>query len=405
MTMILDGIRVLDWTIFQQGPVAGMMLGDMGAEVIKIEERVGGDVGRGMLKAFGHKVSGEEVGRSPYFEAHNRNKMSVTIDLGKDAGREVVYKLVEKSDVFLHNFRMGVAERVGLDYDTLIKYNPRLVYAHGSGWGPKGPDAFSPSADYTGMARSGIMNIAGEPDDNPVQIHGGIADQLGGIMTAFGVVAALLSRERTGEGQKVDTSLLGSMAFLLGLPVNFVSLAGFSSMRIGRKQAGNPLWNHYRCGDDKWLALACLQSDKFWPGVCRAIGSPELEGDPRFNNIENRAKNGEELVTLLDDTFASKPQDEWLGLLKANDVLFAPVNTVPEMMNDPQTLVNDYVKEIDHSAWGKVKTTGFPLGFNKTPCSIRMEAPEFGQHTELILADLLGYSWDDIAKLKEAEVI
>ena len=405
MTMVLEGIRVLDWTVFQQGPVAGMMLGDLGADVIKIEERIGGDVGRGMLKAFGKSVAGEEEGRSPYFEANNRNKRSITLDLGKDEGKEIVYRLVEKSDVFLQNFRLGVADRMGMGYETLSRYNPRLIYAHSSGWGPRGPDAFEPSADYTGMARSGIMTIAGEPGDPPIQIHGGIADQLGAIMTAMGVVSALLVRERTGKGQKVDTSLLGSMAFLLGLPLNFVTLAGFSSMRIGRKDSGNPLWIHYRCGDDNWVALSCLQSDKFWPSVCQAIGRPELERDPRFDSIESRAKNARELIELLDGAFATKARAEWVEIFKAHNVLFAPVNTVPEMVNDPQVLANDYVTEVDHPAWGRVKTTGFPLGFAETPCSIRREAPEFGQHTEEILTEVLGYSWDDIAGLKEREVI
>ncbi|MCX6000713.1 MAG: CoA transferase [Chloroflexi bacterium] len=405
MTMVLEGIRVLDWTIFQQGPVASMMLGDLGADVIKIEERVGGDLGRGMVRVAGAMIGGKEIARNPYFEAGNRNKRSVTVDLQKEKGREIVYKLVEKSDVFVQNFRLGVAERVGLDYETLRRHNPQLIDAHASGWGPKGPDREEPSADYTAMARSGLMASAGEPGMDPVLVQGGIADQTGAVMTALGVMSALFVRERTGKGQKVDASILGGMTFLQGHPVVFCTMANIWGNRIARKSAGNPLWNHYKCGDDRWIALAHLSPDKFWPLLCRAMGLAELEKDPRFDSMDKRTKNCQELIAILDKRFASKPRAEWVKVFKENGIIYAQVNNMLEVTQDPQVLANDYVTQFNHPVFGMMKTVGFPIGFSQTPCSIRREAPEFGQHTEEILTEILGYSWDDIARLKDEKVI
>jgi len=405
MNTVLEGIRVLDWTIFQQGPVASMILGDLGADVIKIEERVGGDLGRGMMRVAGAMVGGREVARNPYFEAGNRNKRSLTVDLRNKEGQEIVHRLVEKSDVFVQNFRMGVAERMGMDYETLSKRNPRLIYAHASGWGPKGPDREDPSADYTGIARSGLMTLAGEPGMDPVPVQGGIADQSGAVMTAMGVLAALLAREKTGRGQKVDASLLGSMVFLQGHPMVFCTMANLWGMRIARKTAGNPLWNHYKCGDDKWIALAHLSPDKFWPLLCRAMGLESLEKDPRFDSMEKRTQNCQELIAILDAAFAGKPRQEWAGIFKANGLIFAPVNTTLDVTEDPQVLANNYITEFDHPVFGAMKTVGFPMTFSETPMAITREAPEFGQHTEEILTELLGYTWDDIARLKDGEVI
>jgi len=405
MTGVLEGVRVLDWTIFQQGPVASMILGDMGADVIKIEERTGGDLGRGMMRVAGAMVGGKEVQRNPYFEAGNRNKRSLTVDLRKEKARKIIYKLVEKSDVFIQNFRMGVAERMGMDYETLAKNNPRLIYAHASGWGPKGPDRDDPSADYTGLARSGLMALAGEPGMDPVPVQGGIADQSGAVMTAMGVLAALLAREKTGKGQKVDASILGSMVFLQGHPMVFCTMANLWGIRIARKTAGNPLWNHYKCGDDQWIAMAHLSPDKFWPLVCRAMGLEALENDPRFDTMERRMQNCQELISILDDTFATKARNEWIKLFKENGVIFAPVNTTLDVTQDPQVLANDYITEFDHPVFGPTKTVGFPITLSETPMSVRREAPEFGQHTEEILTELLDYTWDDIATLKDGEVI
>ena len=203
MPMPLEGIRVVDWTIWQQGPVASVMLGDLGAEVIKVEERVGGDPGRGVLRAQGLDLTDRP---NFYFEANNRNKKGITVDLKKPAGVEIVRRLADHADVFVQNFRKGVADRLGLGPAVLRARNPRLIYASATGYGPEGPESGAPSFDYLGLARSGIMLSAGEPDDPPLAIAGGIADQMGAIMLAYGVLAALLAREKTGSRSRCDAA-------------------------------------------------------------------------------------------------------------------------------------------------------------------------------------------------------
>ena len=403
MHMPLEGMRVIEWTIWQQGPVCSAMLGDLGAEVIKIEERERGDPGRGMIK-----ISGVDLKDRPnfYFEANNRNKRSLALDLKKPAAREIVYQLVAKSDVFVQNFRLGVAARLGLDYATLRRHNPRLIYASATGYGPEGPEAGDPSFDQLGLARSGIMLAAGEPDMPPLMITGGIADQMGAIMLAYGVLAAVVARERFGVGQEVDASHLGSMLMLQGLSVAARLMMGFAIPRVPRKFAANPLWNHYRCGDDKWICLGMLQPDRYWADFCRALGRAELAQDERFCNLRVRAANAAAAIDILDEIFATKPRQEWMRILRTSgDFIFTIVNSVDDLPTDPQVVANDYILDFDHPQFGKTQVVGIPVRLSETPGAVRLPAPEFGQHTEELLSQLLGYSWDQIAALKDQEVI
>ena len=403
MHMPLEGMRVIDWTIWQQGPVCSAMLGDLGAEVIKIEERERGDPGRGMIK-----ISGVDLKDRPnfYFEANNRNKRSLALDLKKPVAREIVYQLVAKSDVFVQNFRLGVAARLGLDYATLRRHNPRLIYASATGYGPEGPEAGDPSFDQLGLARSGIMLAAGEPDMPPLMITGGIADQMGAIMLAYGVLAAVVARERFGVGQEVDASHLGSMLMLQGLSVAARLMMGFAIPRVPRKFAANPLWNHYRCGDDKWICLGMLQPDRYWADFCRALGRAELAQDERFCNLRVRAANAAAAIDILDEIFATKPRQEWMRILRTSgDFIFTIVNSVDDLPTDPQVVANNYILDFDHPQFGKTQVVGIPVRLSETPGAVRLPAPEFGQHTEELLSQLLGYSWDQIAALKDQEVI
>ena len=404
MPQPLDGIVVLDWTIWQQGSVCSAMLADMGADVIKIEQRGVGDPGRGIVA-----VSGQETANQPnwYFEANNRNKKSLTLDLKKPEGVEVVRALVEKADVFVQNYRKGVAERVGLGYSTLREINPKLIYASATGYGPEGPDSEEPSFDHLGLARSGIMNAVGEPGMPPLGIAGGIADQMGAIMMAYGVMTALVARERHGVGQEVQASHLGSMAYLQGLSVSMKLMAGFAMPRTFRSQAFNPLWNHYRCGDDQWIALAMLQPDRYWADVARLIGQPKLVEDPKFADMAARSAHGEECVAILDAAFAKRDRDEWVQLFRedSSDLIYTIVNTVDDLPEDPQVVANDYIVELDHPAHGPTRMVGVPVGLSETPGSVREPAPELGQHTEEILLNVLGWDWERISALREAEVI
>ncbi len=401
----LKGIRVIDWTIWQQGPVATTMLADLGAEVIKIEERDKGDPGRAIF-AIGGSAATAKSGHNFYFEANNRHKQSLTLDLDKREAREIVYRLAEKSDVFVQNFRKGVADRLGLGYADLSKRNSRIIYANSSGYGPNGPDSGEPSFDYLAQSRSGIMNIASVTTDEPIYLTGGIADQMGAIMLAYGVMTALVARERYGVGQEVNASHLGSMIALQGLNVSSSTFLGHEFPRSTREDAYNPLWNHYRCADGKWLSLGMLQTDRYWKDFCVALELLELIDDERFNSIRARGKNHRELVVILDQAFARKTRDEWMGILKrGGDFIYTRVNSIDDLPNDEQALANDYIVNYDHPEIGPTKLVGVPIMLSKTPGNPRGRAPELGENTEMILTELLGYSWEDVAQLRESGVI
>ncbi len=401
----LDGVRIIDWTIWQQGPVSTMMLADLGAEVIKIEERVGGDPGRGVLSIAGALV-GATSGPNFYFEANNRHKQSLTLDLKNPKAIEIVYQLAEKSDVFVQNFRKGVSDKLGIGYAALSERNPQLIYASATGYGPFGPDSGEPSFDYMGLARSGIMTAVGEPQMEPLSIAGGIADQMGAIMLAYGVMAALLAREKYGMGQEVDISHLGSMTALQGLNVACKAILGKEFKRMPRAAAPSPLWNHYKCSDGKWICLAMPQQDRYWSDFCTVLGIEHVLADPRFATMGDRADNAKELIPILDAAFASRPRDAWMQALKeGGDFIYTVVNTIADLPTDEQMLANEYIVDYEHPRIGKTQLVGVPVRLSKTPGDPKGAAPEFGEHTERILTELLDYSWEDVAKLREEEVI
>jgi len=398
----LEGIRILDWTQWQMGTVATAMMADLGANVIHIENRVNGDAGR-WLNVPDWNVS---HGKNAYFEVNNRGKKSITVDLQKDKGKEVIYRLTKNSDVFVHNFRQGVPERLKVDYDTLCQYNPKIIYAAVSGYGPNGPESREPSFDYLGQARSGIMTMVGEPNMPPLLVQLGITDQMGAIMTGYGILAALLARERYGIGQKVDSSHLGSMIALQGLGISRWLFKQEEEQRVSRKEAANPLWNHYKCKDDRWITLSMLQSDRQWPLVCKALGIEHLKDDPKFENAQTRTVHCSELISILDEIFITKSTSEWMRILKeAGDIICTPVQTISELVNDPQVLANNYVIDANHEVLGSLKVVGIPIQLSKTPGEVKCEAPEFGQHTEEVLIEIGGYSWEEVTQLRDEGVI
>jgi crotonobetainyl-CoA:carnitine CoA-transferase CaiB-like acyl-CoA transferase len=400
----LDGIRVIDWTIWQQGPVASAMLADLGAEVIKVEERERGDPGRGVLAVAGIPVNNGLP--NFYHEANNRHKKSLAVNLKTLPGREIMRRLVGKSDVFLQNFRKGVAERLGLDYARLRELNSRLIYANATGYGPEGPESAEPSFDYLGEARSGIMMTIGTDESQPCYIFGGIADQMGAIMLAHGIVVALFARERSGAGQEIHASHLGSMIALQGLNVSCRAMMGTQMTPRSRRSAFNPLWNHYRCADGKWLCLGMLQSDRYWKDFCRVMGLERLADDPRFATLIDRGANAETLIEILDGVFATKSRDEWLRKLREEgDFIATVVNTIDDLPDDPQVVANEYVVDYEHPKIGPTKIVGVPLKFSATPGNPYGRAPELGEHTEEILVGLLGYGWDEVHQLREQQVI
>jgi len=403
MTAPLEGIIVVDWTQWQMGTIASSMLADLGATVIHIENRITGDNGRGLLKGGIWKLPN---GDSAYFEINNRGKKSLAVDLSKNQGKQILYRLVNKSDVFIHNFRQGVPEKLKMDYETLCKHNPKLIYAAASGYGPFGGEAKEPVYDFVGLARSGIMNMAGDSEGIPQPIFGSIGDQVGGMMTGYGIMIALFVRERLGIGQKVDVSQLGSLMMLEGCAINRQLLMHEDWPLINRKKVINPLWNYYKCSDNKAIMLANLQPDKQWPIVCTALGIEDITNDPKFKNLEVRGNNSEEIISILDNIFITKTSKEWMSILKnAGDVVCCLVQNIADLENDPQVLANGYIVERNHSTLGRIKVLGSPFQFSKTPAEINTEAPQFGQHTEEVLVNICGYTWDEINELKRDEII
>jgi crotonobetainyl-CoA:carnitine CoA-transferase CaiB-like acyl-CoA transferase len=402
----LAGIRVLNWSQFTPSS-AGYFLGDLGADVIKVEHPVQGDAYRGMGRMYGEAMS-FAGGRHAGFEAANRNQRSITLDLRSETGRDILYKLIEQSDVFFTNYTDGVALKLAADYATLSTKNPQLIYAVSSTYGPEGPWAGRRGFDQTAQARSGLMFAMGERDfPEPVQTVSGVCDQMGATMLVQGILAALVARERGGAGQRIDVSLLGSMIHLQAIGVSVTSFRGKGWARHSRTRTKNPLTNHYRCADGAWLLFAEIQADRFWPEFCRALGIEELEHDPRFATaMGGRREHAEELIEILDRTFATKPRDEWLRRFEEQQAPFAysPVHDYETVLNDPQVLENDYVVEFDHPAAGRIKEMGYPVRFSETPAQIVREAPEFGQHTEEVLQEL-GYSWEDIGAFREQGIV
>lgn len=398
MAFPLEGVRVLDMTIWQQGTYSTAMLADLGADVIKIEGPDKPDPGRGL----GALQSSVQL--SAYFEAHNRSKRGIAIDLDNEKGRQAFYRLVKGADVFVSNMRRRALKKLGCDYATLSQVNPRLVYARASGYGPNGPDADVGSMDIMAQARGGIMSVTGDPDGPPKPVGVPQADHVGAMSMAFGIMVALFHRERTGEGQEVDASLLGGQ-----LCIQSFNIMGslFNEGRVPKRQpraGANPTWNAYQGSDGKWFVIG-MNQQRYWPGICQVIDKPEWLEDEKFSTLRGRIENAAELFAAFDAIFATKPADEWVRLFCEADLLAARVNDYAEVAADPQNLANGYIQEVERgNGLPPVKMVGPPVIFSKTPGRIRSLAPEFGQHTEEVLLEA-GFSWDEIESLRREGVI
>lgn len=397
----LHGIRLIEWAMYHNGPAAGYMLGDLGAEVIKVEQPVTGDYCRGVQSAFDALMSLPD-GKNCQFETANRNKKSVVLDLRTEEGRAILYRLVEKSDVFFTNFRKSVAQRLKADYATLSQHNPKLIYATNSAYGTIGPFSENRGFDPVAQALSGAMWMFGDRDDpEPSMAVGGIFDQTGATLLAYGILAALLARERTGIGQEIECSLLGGGVHMQAININAFLWRGRGMARHSRKRSRSAMSNYYHCKDGKWILLTEPQSERFWHDFCEATGIQELEHDPRFSTPDARKENHAEHIAIMDRVFVTKTRDEWVTVFQNYEIAYAPIYDYTEMAQEPQVLNNQYLVETEIPGLGKVKTVGCPVKFSKTPAAIQGPAPQFGQHTEEVLTEIAGYSWEEVARFRE----
>lgn len=402
MAAALDGIRVIDLTIWFQGPVSSQFLADFGAEVIKVERPQGGDQARGV-----RSIKAVPVGDwNQYFLVINRNKKSLAVDLKKPAGRDIMYRLVEKSDVFLSNMSPELLAGWDLGYEKLREVNPRLIYALNTGYGYLG-QVNRPSFDMTVQALTGLMMRLGEPGEPPIYLGMGSGDAYGGLMSALGIVLALHHRNRTGRGQMLDASLYGAQLFLTAPTLQAYLATGsqeFSRQR-SRKDPKNPLWNLYPTRS-RWVFLCAPNDDASWKKLCATLDDSGLPSDERFATVEARHANAGALVERLDEILGRRSAEEWSERWRAAGLAASPVGNLKDLSEDPQAWANDYLLETYcEEAQRQVKIRGLPVGLGKTPGEVRSLGPVLGQDTELLLADTLGYSWDEIGELKAQGVI
>ncbi len=397
----LEGVKCVCLIMFQQGPVAFSMMADLGAEVIKIERPGTGELGRGLLKMPG-------VPLSPYFETNNRGFKGITLNIQHDKGREILYKLVKDADIFAQNFRPGVAERHGFAYEDLIKVNPSIVYLSMTAYGPDGPNTKLPGMDGVAQAMGGICSVYGEEGSRMVTGQHSVADETAAFINFQAAMVGLYHQRMTGEGQKIETSLLGGMTRLMGYSMTRVLMTGKEMPRrrvriIGgvtpsiavsfNDKNGKPFMIQI-VGEDRWQkSMAAAGFDK----VLADIGCATLE------DIAESEENTKAFLDTMDRLFAANTREHWLKLLRGVDIISAPINTLAEAGEDADVIANNYVIEVDHPRVGKIKEVGFPWKFSKTPAKAGI-APELGEHNNEVYKGL-GYSDADIEQFKKEGVI
>jgi formyl-CoA transferase len=392
----LGGIRVLDLSRVLAGPYCTMTLGDLGAEIIKVERPETGDDTRG----WGPPWAG---GEAAYYLSANRNKHSITVNLKHPDGQRLIRELAAVSDVVVENYKLGTLERMGIGWEQLQEENPRLIWATISGYGPDGPDAEKPGYDFVAQGEAGIMAITGEPGGEPMKVGVAIVDVTTGLFTALSICAALRERELSGLGQRIDTNLLSSgVAWLINVAENYL-VSEQPAKRWGNAHANIVPYQSFRARDQH--ITVAVGTDRQFRDLCRILGCEELADDPRFVTNTQRVGHRAELIPLLAERIAMEDAEVWLPQLSAATIPAGKINTIAQVFEHPQVLARNMLIELPHPTAGTVRMTGVPMEFSRSKAEARLPPPLLGEHTDVLLGGLLGKSAADIARLRESGAI
>lgn len=392
----LEGVRVLDLSRVLAGPYCTMMLGDLGAEVIKIEQPGTGDDTRRWGPPF-------QGGESAYYLAVNRNKKSVTLNLKDERGVELLRSLSRSSDVLIENFKVGTLERMGIGYEALSADNERLIWCSITGYGQDGPHAGRAGYDFVAQGEAGIMSITGAPDGEPMKVGVAIVDITAGLFAGSAILAALYARERTGRGQRIDVSLLSSaVAWLANAGSNYL-VSGEAPKRYGNAHPNIVPYQTFKA-KDRWLTVA-VGNDRQFKALCSVLGLEGLSEDGRFATNPARVAHRDELVARLQEVFEGEEADHWLEEMTQAGIPCGPINTVDRVFSHPQILHRNMLVEVEHPTAGAVKMAGIPYILSETPAAVTAHPPLLGEHTDAVLRDILGLSDGQIAKLRSSGVV
>ena len=389
---------MVEYGVFHAGPGASAILGDLGAEVIKIESK------RGDPERFWTETGGQDFsmpdGESLMFQISNRNKKGIYLNIETEKGMDLFRRLIQRADVFVTNLRKSTKRALGIDYASISEINPMIIYAGVSGFGPEGPDSDSGAFDPMGQARSGMMLISGS--EEPVLLNLAVLDQTTAIAVSQAIMTALYYRERNGVGQEVHASLFGTAIWFQYTNMMMNGLMSIDQIS-SRRSLNSPLRNVFCCRDGKWL-VGTHHDDRHWGLLCEVTGQPELIHDPRFSTEGVRSRHYAELIGIFDQVFQTRTRAEWLDLFRAHGLMFSPVQQIHEVFTDPQALENGYIVDFNHRVLGRKKIPGYPIHFSHVKAGTRTPAPGLGEHTDAVMKEI-GVSDEEIAELKGQGII
>ena len=391
----LSGIKVLDLTRVLAGPYATMILSDLGAEVIKIEQPEIGDESRN----FGPFKNGFSL----YFMSVNRGKRSITLDLKTDRGKDIFKQLVKQSDILVENFRPGTMKKLGLDYETLAAEHPALIYAACSGFGQTGPFAEKGAYDMIIQGMGGIISITGEPDGPPVRVGTSISDITAALFTTIGILSALHNRNSTGKGQLVDVAMLDSLVAVLENAIVRYFATDEIPQPLGSRHPAITPFEAFESADGH--IIIAIGNDTLWAKFCEHVDQKNLISDPRFRTNVERTANHSELFPILSEIMRQRTTDEWIDALENIGVPCGPINTIDKVVNHPQVQARDMITQVIHQMTGAVEVPGLPIKLSDTPGDVDIPAPNLGEHTVEILTDVLKMSTDEVKQLKQERII